>query len=163
MDEQNITFTTNSGERFRYRAVAVIIEDGCVLMATNAASGYYYTIGGAVHLGETAMQCAEREAFEETGVHFKAERLLFVHENFFVDHSKSLLNGYRSHEISLYYLMESRGTKLLPQHKSKCIDGDEYVEWIPICEYSNKHAYPSFFATELADLSDTVKHFVTED
>ena len=39
---------------FRYRAAAIIIEDGCVLFAKNELDSYYYSIGGGVHLGEKA-------------------------------------------------------------------------------------------------------------
>lgn len=37
-------------EYFRYRAAAVIIEDDCLLMASNKLSNYYCSVGG-VHLG----------------------------------------------------------------------------------------------------------------
>jgi len=33
---------------FRYRACAIIIEDGCVLVAQNDKVPYYYSIGGGV-------------------------------------------------------------------------------------------------------------------
>lgn len=36
---------------FRYKAVAIIVEDDCVLFAGNELVDYYYPIGG-VHLGE---------------------------------------------------------------------------------------------------------------
>ena len=45
---------TNDRNWFRYRAAAIIIEDDCILMASNDASHYYYSVGGGVHLGETA-------------------------------------------------------------------------------------------------------------
>ena len=41
---------------FRYRAAAIIVEDGCVLFAGNEREDYYYSIGGAVHMGETAKE-----------------------------------------------------------------------------------------------------------
>ena len=36
---------------FRYRAAAIIVEDGCVLFAGNENEDYLYSIGGAVHMG----------------------------------------------------------------------------------------------------------------
>ena len=33
---------------FRYRAAAIIVEDGCVLFAGNEIDNYYYSIGGGV-------------------------------------------------------------------------------------------------------------------
>ena len=46
----------------RYRAAAIIIEEGCVLMAYSPQDNYYYSIGGGVHLGETSREAAAREA-----------------------------------------------------------------------------------------------------
>jgi len=45
---------TNDNKWFRYRAAAIIVENGCVLFAGNEKDDYYYSIGGAVHMGETA-------------------------------------------------------------------------------------------------------------
>ena len=160
-DKQDICFNTDDGQRFRYRAVALIIEDGCVLMATNAAAGYYYTIGGGVHLGETAEQCAVREAYEETGVHYEVDRLAFVYENFFTDKSPTTIQGLHCHEISLIFLMKPRGTKELPKHSSTCVDGEERVAWLPIAEFGKYKAFPEFFATESSALSDGIKHIVS--
>ena len=71
------------GKWFRYRAAAIIIENGCVLFAHNESDDYYYSVGGGVHMGETAEQAVEREVFEETGIHYEIDRLAFIHENFF--------------------------------------------------------------------------------
>jgi len=43
---------TNGDRWFRYRAAAIIIEDGEVLFAKNELESYYYSVGGGVHLGE---------------------------------------------------------------------------------------------------------------
>lgn len=42
---------TKEDNWFRYRAGAIIIEDGCVLFAGNEHENYYYSIGGGVHMG----------------------------------------------------------------------------------------------------------------
>ena len=58
---------TRESNWFRYRAAAIIIEDGCVLFAGNEREDYLYSIGGGVHMGETAEAAVLREVFEETG------------------------------------------------------------------------------------------------
>lgn len=68
--EHNCAFQDNH-IKFRYRAAAVIIEDENVLMVTSDTSDYFYSIGGAVHLGETAEEAVVREVFEEAGIQCK--------------------------------------------------------------------------------------------
>ena len=35
---------------FRYRAAAIIVEDGCVLFASNEIDDYFYSVGGGVFI-----------------------------------------------------------------------------------------------------------------
>ncbi len=51
--EHNCGFI-NDKKAFRYRAAAIIVENDCVLFAGNEINDYYYSIGGGVHIGETA-------------------------------------------------------------------------------------------------------------
>ena len=39
---------------FRYRAAAIIVEDGCVLLVGNDKEDYLYSVGGGVHMNERA-------------------------------------------------------------------------------------------------------------
>ena len=68
---------------FRYRVGAIILEENSVLVATNDACDFCYSIGGGVHLGESAEEAVRREVLEETGLPYEIDRLAFVHENFF--------------------------------------------------------------------------------
>lgn len=73
---------TKDNNWFRYRAGAIIIEDDCVLFAGNELEDYYYSIGGGVHMGETAQDAVIREVYEETGVRYEIDHLAVIHENF---------------------------------------------------------------------------------
>jgi 8-oxo-dGTP pyrophosphatase MutT (NUDIX family) len=110
MMNNDVCFQTDDDRRFRLRAAAIIIEDGCVLFATNDVEKYYYSIGGAIELGETAEQAVLREVFEETGVHYEIDRLAYIEENFF-KRNDGAMKGLDCHEISFYFLMKPRGTQ----------------------------------------------------
>ncbi len=62
ISEKDCCFTSGN-DRFRYRAVAIIIEDGCVLMAGNEKADYLYSVGGGVHMGESSEEAVLREVF----------------------------------------------------------------------------------------------------
>ena len=69
--------------RFRYKAAALIIEEGAVAFMTNPDESYFYPLGGAVQLGESSQEAVKREIQEETGQEYEIDRLVFIHENFF--------------------------------------------------------------------------------
>lgn len=101
------------GRWFRYRAGAIILDDGRVLMARNDLDPYHYSIGGGVHHLETAENAVRREVFEETGVSLEIDRLGFIHENFFPGSATASLRGRQCHELTFYFVMEhSPGTDL---------------------------------------------------
>ena len=66
---------TKGNNWFRYRTGAFIIKDNKILFVKSKIGGYYYMLGGGVHLGETSEKCIEREVFEETGIKAQVERL----------------------------------------------------------------------------------------
>lgn len=80
---------------FRYKATAIIIENGSVLFAKNDRDDYYYPVGGGVPIGEKAEEAVVREVYEETGIHYEIDRLTFIHENFFS--GSGSLEGYNCH------------------------------------------------------------------
>ena len=151
---------TREDKCFRYRAGAIIIENGYVLFAGNEKESYYYSIGGWVHMGESAEEAVKREVFEETGIQYEIERLAFIHENFFI--GDGTLYGKKCHEIAFYYLMKSRGTRELCSN-SYTQGVKENMYWIPINELENYRAYPTFFRDKLNNLKSEIEHIVTYD
>lgn len=148
------------GTWFRYRACGIVIEDGCVLFAGNNADDYYYSVGGAVHVGETAEDAAAREVYEETGVRYEVDRLAFVHENFFTG-SGTLAAWPVCHEVAMYFLMKPRGTRQLDPHGTS--NGErETMHWLPIEHLREYKAFPAFLADYLP-VPPGVTHIVTHE
>ena len=148
------------GRRFQLRAGAVIIEDDCVLLAKTDAADYYYSVGGAVHIGETAEEAVKREVFEETGIRYEVDRLLFVQENFFEDDAIS--DGTMFHEIAFHFLMKPCGKSEINVESYGCV-GKEYIQWVPIEKLKDIEVFPEFFKDRLQNLPQGVEHILTDD
>ncbi len=149
---------TKRNKWFRYRAAAIIIENGHVLFAGNERESYYYSIGGGVNIGESAEEAVKREVLEETGVEYEVERLAFIHENFF--DGDGTLEGRECHEIALYFLMKPRGTQELNSN-SYTQGVKENMYWLPIDKLNEYRAYPTFFREKLKDLKNEIQHIIT--
>lgn len=148
-------------KRFQFRVGAVIAEEDCVLLAKCDAADYYYSVGGAVKMGETAEDAVKREVFEETGIHYEVERLLCVHENFFKD--EAVLKGVTFHEVCMYFMMKPKGGKLSLTQESFGTAGREYMHWIPVKELKNIKVFPVFLEDKLLKFPKGVEHIVTNE
>lgn len=146
---------------FRYRAAAIIVENGCVLFAGNAREDYFYSIGGGVHMNEKAEDAVKREVFEETGVHYEIERLAVIHENFFV--GSSGLKGLSCHELAMYYLMKPRGTQELCSESYTSDGVEEEMHWIPIEDLDKYKLFPTFLKEYLSGEYKEILHIVTDE
>ena len=146
---------------FRYRAAAIIVEDGYVLFAGNEKEDYLYSIGGGVHMGESSEDAVKREVFEETGVEYEIDHLAVINENFF-NENKGSLKGLNCHEISLYYLMKPRGTRELKSN-SYTLGVKEKMHWIPIDKLDEYKAFPTFMKKYLQSEHTGIEHIVTDE
>ena len=158
----DICFQTKDKRRFRLRVAAIIIEDGEVLFVTNDRENYYYTVGGAVELGETAEQAVLREVKEETGIDYQIDRLVFIQENFF-KRDDDELKDLSCHEVTFYFLMKSRGSRQ-PDGHAEVLNhtAKERMVWLPINRLQEYEAYPFFFREKLKNLPNYPEHIVTK-
>ena len=152
---------TRENHWFRYRAAAIIVENGCVLLAGNENEDYLYSVGGGVHMGETAEAAVLREVLEETGVQYEIDHLAVIHENFF-NETSGTLKGLDCHEISLYFLMKPRGTQELHSNSYTC-GAKEEMHWIPINDLNKYKAFPSFLKEYLSTEHSGIEHIVTDE
>lgn len=146
---------------FRYRAAAIIVENGCVLFAGNERDDYLYSVGGGVHMNEKAEDAVKREVFEETGMHYEVERLAVIHENFFV--GSSSLKGLSCHEVAMYYLMKPRGTQELDSDSYTADGLKEEMHWIPIEDLDKYKLFPTFLKEYLSGEHKEILHIVTDE
>ena len=153
---------TKENNWFRYRAAAIIIEKGWALFASNQRDDYYYSIGGGVHMGETAEEAVLREVYEESGVHNEIDYLAVIHENFFNDNTGTL-KGLECHELSFYYMMKPRGTKELNSNSISAFGDKELMHWVPLEELDQGKAFPTFLKEYLSKEHKGIEHIVTDE
>jgi len=161
----DITLKTDEGY-FCWKVCAIILHENKVLMIKNENFPYYYPVGGRVKFGETSEDAVMREVYEETGVHFKIDRLCFVHENFFTADfmgAEHFAGGAPFHEVALFYLMKKNDE--VTKVKGGSLGGDggkESLHWLPLDKLTDSFLYPEFFKTELKNLKNKAAHSITK-
>lgn len=136
-------FCKIENKTFRYRASGIIIENGCLLLAKNNNLPYLYSVGGGVHIDETSEEAVKREVLEETGISYEVERLAYISERFYKD----------QHRLTFYFLMKPKGNQELNVQNE-----NEQMVWIPLNELNKYDVSPSWFKTELLNISENVKY-----
>jgi len=156
----DITLKADNGY-FILKTAAIITRENRILMVKNGTSPYYYPVGGRVGFYETSESAVVREVYEETFVRLETDRLVFTHENFF---TSDFMDGAPCHEVAFYYLMKQSDDILNARCCSVGFDGSkESLHWLPIEDLPSYHLYPEFFKTDLHDLHESVRHFITEN
>lgn len=146
---------------FRYRTGAFIIKEDKMLFVKSKIGGYYYMIGGGVHLGETSERCVEREVYEETGMKVQVERLAVVCENFFLGNGGDI-DGLDCHTLEFYYMVSiQEETSSIEEHKT---DAGEELIWVPIQEILNVDMRPAFIKDYIYEIvhGENVLHIIWE-
>lgn len=150
--------------RFRYRSAGIIVEDDEILLVGTDFDGdyTYYSVGGAVHIGELAEDACVREVFEETGIKFEIDRLVVIHESLYDGFYFDTI-GKICHEIAFYYLMKPRGTKEIKVTKSVNSSGRvENMHWIKISELDKLPVNPKFLQSYLMHPHKELIHIATD-
>jgi ADP-ribose pyrophosphatase YjhB (NUDIX family) len=91
------------GKEFLVRGCAILVHGDRVLMqeGSDGHGGKQYALpGGHLEFGETLALCMSREMYEETGLNVEADKLVYVHENFYT------LKGVDTHELGFYFLVD---------------------------------------------------------
>ena len=146
---------------FQYRAAAILLRDGCVLLCRDNSNRLWYVPGGRVELGESSETALVREMSEELKVSVQIERLVWVVETFWAS------NPDQVHEICLYYLVsipESTVPSTTDEFTIEESDGQKNTfRWWRFEELAGARVYPSFLRTALRDLPIGVQHIIHHD
>jgi ADP-ribose pyrophosphatase YjhB (NUDIX family) len=157
--------------QFNFRAAAVIIDDGHVLLHRASYEPFWALPGGRVEASEPSAAAVVRELAEELGPACDAQvgRLLWVVENFYGDEDEPF------HELGMYYLV-TLGAASPYLAKDRAYDGIEddlpshegehirlIFQWFPLNALADLLLYPTFLRERLAALPATTELVVHTD
>ena len=158
----DITFSTDD-LRFNYRAAAILVCEGRLLVLRDDFCAYAYLPGGRVHAGETAEAAVLRELREELGIEARIERPLWINQAFFTEQA----SGKRYHELCFYYLIDFSKTDLLARGDSfeYLEDGNRRMryEWLTFDALESANFQPRFLKTAVRHLPDSVQMLTNYD
>lgn len=101
LNDSHRMISTRIGETlFMLQVGAVCLVEQRVLLCSVPGLDFWFLPGGRVHAGERAEDALVRELHEELDVSARAERLLWIVENFFTVERQPV------HEIGLYFLTQ---------------------------------------------------------
>ena len=141
-------FRTKVGNTvFGVRATALIVEEGKLLVVEDEDG--FYTIGGAIQVGERTEEAVIREVKEELGVKAQARQLAFVVENRFEQ------AGVHFHNIEFHYLVDLlEDAPLTMQEDERQLP----CRWIALNQLHTVPLKPCFLKTVLPEWDGQLRH-----
>ena len=141
-------FRTKVGNTvFGVRVTALIVEEGKLLVVEDEDG--FYTIGGAIQVGERTEEAVIREVKEELGVKAQARQLAFVVENRFEQ------AGVHFHNIEFHYLVDLlEDAPLTMQEDERQLP----CRWIALNQLHTVPLKPGFLKTVLPEWDGQLRH-----
>jgi 8-oxo-dGTP pyrophosphatase MutT (NUDIX family) len=153
-------FATESG-RFNLRVAGVCLNDGHVLLHTEAAVDFWVLPGGRPLAMEPTRDALRREMREELAVPVETGRLLWVVENFFAH------EGVPFHELGFYYEMFLPDDTPYRDVRSVFAGHEGTVEldfrWFALEQVATLPLRPAFLKSALRELPAGPVHVVQRD
>jgi len=154
------------GREFLVRACGILIHDDAVLTQVGAShDGPAEALpGGHLEFGETLASCLSREFFEESGLNVEAEKLIYVHENFYT------LRSVTTHELGFYFLVDLNSEFPTPDRQGFVPSREKHLrlKLMPLSSLPMSGLMPAFLREQLprdaaARFADPTKHVVTRE
>ena len=147
------------GGAFNYRAAAIIVHEGRILILRDEGIPHDYLPGGRVQLHEPAEAALARELREELDIGLSAHRLAFMAESFFT------IDSVRYHEMCLYFLMEAPPEQLRRGDRFTRTEGTEvhHFRWVKFEALRDLSFFPVFLKERIFSLPDSPEFVSCQD
>ncbi|MBF0778308.1 NUDIX domain-containing protein [Streptococcus cuniculi] len=144
--------TKKDHQIFGVRATALILKNQKLFLSYREDTKKYYTIGGAVKVGESTEDAVVREVKEELGIAVAVKQLAFIVENHFTAVDKEEVIDF--HNIEFHYLVEP--LEKVPSHMME--EGDSSPCYgVEVDNLVNIDVVPAFLKTHLLNWSGNVE------
>lgn len=145
--------TIRDNQVYGVRATALIVRDDQIYLCYDQ-NEKFFTIGGAIALGESTAEAVQREVLEELGISVTVNQLAFIVENQFCQEDVNY------HNIEFHYLVtpvaEPQSVILDSSAKRSCC-------WVSFSELEQVNLVPEFLKTELINWDGQIKHIIIKD
>lgn len=138
--------TTQVGNYKLNVRVAVLVRNAQGFLFEKSEQGYYFSVGGRVKAGESSLDAAKREVFEELSVHVDDLSLISIIENFFENKGSSF------HELCFVYSSENVFALELPEN----------IVVLREEELEGQDIRPEIIKTIVSETSKGVSHFIVK-
>ncbi|NQG19755.1 NUDIX domain-containing protein [Streptococcus suis] len=145
--------TRHDNQIFGVRATGLVVQDE-KLYLVKSPEGIYYTLGGAIQLGETTEEAVQREMKEEIRIDVEVGPLAFIVENQFTLQEKSY------HQIEFLYIVTPLSNPAPNLEEGNFV---RQCEWVAFADLEKLDLNPAFLKTELANWDGQLKHFMNKD
>jgi ADP-ribose pyrophosphatase YjhB (NUDIX family) len=155
-----------AGKEFLIRAAGILIHGDSVLVQEAARQGGPAVAlpGGHLEFGETLAACLAREFFEESGLNVEAEKLVYVHENFYA------IRGITTHEIGCYFLVDLNSEFPSPDREGYIPSREAHLRMrlLPLASLRSSSLMPAFLREGLprdvtARFAAPTRHLVSRE
>ncbi|MFA5896806.1 MAG: NUDIX domain-containing protein [Thermoplasmata archaeon] len=156
-----------TGKEFLVRTVAILVHGDSVLFqeSDDGKGGRQYALpGGHLEFGESLATCLTREVYEEADLNVEADKLVYVHENFYT------LKGVKTHEIGFYFLVDLSSEFPTPDKDGYIRSLEPHIRMrvLPLRDLRKFRVMPEFLR-ELLPLdartffADPTRHLITRE
>ena len=133
---------------FLVRGCGILLHGEAVLMqeATDGRGARGYALpGGHLEFGETLAACLSREFYEEARLNVEADKLVYVHENFYRIHGRD------THEIGFYFACDLSSEFPAPDADGyiRCYEAGIRLRLLPLGGLGSFRVLPGFLADSL--------------
>lgn len=155
----DISFKTDT-HSFSYRAAAICMENGAVLLQKADNDPGYAFPGGQVAFGETNAETLLREFREELGAEIEVGELAWVGELFYPSGARQCQQICLFYRVTLLDSHTPRSGTFPSLENTPARKNPVFFQWIPLEALPTLTVYPSDAPHFLANPTENVRHFL---